>query len=70
MLRREATDSISAANASPEPMPEVDVAVAAGTLTAASDGLQQQSLLDPTIDLQPDLRRFAELLTWAERARR
>jgi hypothetical protein len=51
-------------------MPEVDVAVAAGTLTAASDGLQQQSLLDPTIDLQSDLRRFAELLTWAERARR
>jgi hypothetical protein len=40
MLRREATDSISAANASPESMPEVDVAFAASTLTAASDGLQ------------------------------
>jgi AcrR family transcriptional regulator len=69
MLRREAADSASAASASPEPMPEVDVAFAARMLIAASDGLQQQWLLDPTIDLQSDLRRFAELFTWAVRAR-
>jgi AcrR family transcriptional regulator len=70
MLRREDAGGDPSADASVGPMPGVDVAFAARMLIAASDGLQQQWLLDPTIDLQADLRRFAELFTWAVRARR
>jgi AcrR family transcriptional regulator len=44
-----------------EPGPD-DAAFAARMLIAASDGLQLQWLLDPTIDLEADLLRLALLL--------
>jgi AcrR family transcriptional regulator len=47
--------------ASPAPRPG-DVEFAARMLIAASDGLQLQWLLDPSIDLEGDLQRLALLL--------
>jgi AcrR family transcriptional regulator len=42
--------------------PSVDAEFAARILIAASDGLQAQWLLDPTVDLAADLDRLANLL--------
>ena len=42
-----------------------DAAFAARMLIAASDGLQVQWLLDPSIDMRDDLRRLGELLQTA-----
>ncbi|WP_326943826.1 MULTISPECIES: TetR/AcrR family transcriptional regulator [unclassified Amycolatopsis] len=48
---------------SPRPeTPPVDADFAARVLIAASDGLQAQWLLDPSIDLEDDLDRLARLL--------
>jgi AcrR family transcriptional regulator len=51
--------------AAPQPAPapnEGDSAWAARMLVAAADGLQVQSLLDPTIDPRADLERLGRLL--------
>ncbi|GAB3569037.1 TetR/AcrR family transcriptional regulator [Amycolatopsis endophytica] len=44
------------------PAPAVDPEFAARILIAASDGLQAQWLLDPSLDLTADLSRLAKLL--------
>jgi AcrR family transcriptional regulator len=59
MVQRDAAGHGSAAT--------VDAAFAARVLIAASDGLQQQWLLDPTIDLEGDLSRLAQVLVAAVR---
>ncbi|KAA9149143.1 TetR family transcriptional regulator [Amycolatopsis acidicola] len=48
---------------------EVDAEFAARILIAASDGLQAQWLLDPSIDLADDLGRLAKILASAPRRR-
>jgi AcrR family transcriptional regulator len=55
------------ADADAAPDTRIDAAFAARLLIAASDGLQQQWLLDPTIDLEGDLRQLARVLVEAVR---
>ena len=43
-------------------LPQSDADFAARILVAASDGLQLQWLLDPTMDMQSDLVRLAKAL--------
>ncbi len=52
----------SAEGPDPVPPPTVAPDFAARILTAASDGLQAQRLLDPSIDLEGDLDRLTRLL--------